>query len=355
MELLTNAIPIEKTTHSRLPETDLNRLVFGEIVSDHMLLADYRDGAWQTPHIMPYANLSLPPTTMGLHYGQIVWEGMKAFRYADGRAAIFRIDRHAQRLNRSLERMAMPYMPDAYFEECIRTLVALDTGWVPPSTGSALYIRPLLFAADTTFGVKVSGTYRFVVFTGPVPPYYSHALKVKVEENYVRAAKGGTGAAKCAGNYGGALYPTQLARAQGFDQVLWTDGSPELYIEESGTMNVMFILDGKVVTPGLSDTTLDGITRDSILTMAADMGYPTEERRISAFELVDAHRRGVLQEAFGVGTAAVTAPFESISVRDTTLKLPPVHPGVFALQARERLQDIRSGALPDVYGWLTLV
>ena len=355
MELLLDRIPVQRTLHSRLPETDFDHLAFGETVSDHMLVADYHDGAWQTPHIVPYANLELPPAIMALHYGQIVWEGMKAFRLADGRVSIFRIDRHARRLNNSLARMAMPPMPHDLFADCIRALVAVDAAWVPSAPGSSLYIRPLVIATDAKFGVKVSDTYRFVVFTGPVPVYYSKPLRVKVEDHFVRAARGGTGAAKCAGNYGGALYPTQLARADGFDQVLWTDGSPELNIEESGTMNVMFVIDGKVITPPLSDTILEGITRDSALALARELGYPVEERRISAAELVEAHDKGLLQEGFGIGTAAVTVSFDMIRVHDRDLQLPPVAPGAFAVQVRQTLQDIRTGRRPDVHGWNTIV
>ncbi|TNE69220.1 MAG: branched-chain amino acid aminotransferase [Bacteroidetes bacterium] len=355
MELTFDTIPVRKTAKSRLPETDLEKLTFGTIVSDHMLVADYKNGAWQRPEIVPYENLSLPPATMALHYGQIVWEGMKAFRLADSGVSVFRIDRHARRINRSLQRMAMPAMPEAYFRECIRSLVSLDAGWVPGASGAALYIRPLIFASDAMYGVKISDTYRFIVFTGPVPPFYPNPLKVKVEEKFIRAAPGGTGAAKCAGNYGGSLYPASLAKAAGFDQILWTDGSPELNIEESGTMNVMFVLDGKLVTPPLSDTILDGITRDSILALAPELGMPAEERTISAFELVEAHRKGLLQEAFGVGTAAVTAPFELIQVQEHTLPLPPVGPDTFAVRVRELLQEIRTGLRPDPFQWNTIV
>lgn len=355
MELMLDTIPVQKTTKSRLPETDLNNLTFGEVVSDHMLIADYRDGAWQTPRILPFGNLEMPPHTLALHYGQIIWEGMKAFRQADGRISVFRIPKHIDRANRSLERMAMPYMPADLFEESIKTLVALDRDWVPDAPGSSLYISPLVYASDARFGVKVSESYRFVVFTGPVPMYYPKPIRVKIEDRFIRAAKGGTGYAKCAGNYGASLYPAQLARAEGFDQVLWTDGSPELYIEESGTMNVMFVLDGKIVTPPLSDTILDGITRDSILTLATELGYTTEERKISAQELVDAHRRGVFQEAFGAGTAAVTAPIELIRVKNEDLELPPVGAQSFALRVKQLLEEIRTGQRPDEHGWNTIV
>lgn len=355
MERLLDTITIQKTTHSRLPEVDLNQLAFGEIVSDHMLLADYRDKAWQSARIIPFGNLEMAPHTLALHYGQLVWEGMKAFRMTDGRVSIFRIPKHIERINRSLQRMAMPPMPAELFDASIRALVALDAPWVPSSPGSALYIRPLVYASEAKFGVKVSEQYRFLVFTGPVPVYYPKPVRVKVEEQYIRAAPGGTGYAKCSGNYGGALYPTQLARAEGFDQVLWTDGSPALNIEESGTMNVMFVIDGKIVTPPLSDTILEGITRDSIITLAAGLGYPVEERTISALELVDAHRRGILHEGFGLGTAAVTAPFELIHVKGENLQLPPVTEASFSLRVRKLLQEIRSGERPDVHGWNTIV
>ncbi len=355
MELLIDRIPVQKITKSRLPDVDFNELKFGEVVSDHMLTADYCDGAWQAPQIQPFGNLVMPPTTLALHYGQLVWEGMKAFRREDGRVSVFRIPKHIERFNRSLTRMAMPPMPAEMFEECIGQLVELDAAWVPSAPGSALYIRPLVFASDPRFRVKVSDTYRFVVFTGPVPEYYPKPLRVKVEERFIRAAPGGTGAAKCAGNYGASLYPAQLAQAEGFDQVLWTDGSPQLHLEESGTMNVMFVLDGKLVTPPLSDTILDGITRDSILALAGELGYAAEERPVSAFELVEAHRAGVLQEGFGVGTAAVTAPFELIQVQEKDLRLPPVGPASFAVRVRALLQDIRTGNAPDRYGWNTVV
>ncbi|MCK6695319.1 MAG: branched-chain amino acid aminotransferase [Thermoanaerobaculia bacterium] len=355
MERLLNTIDIQRTTRSRLPETDLNKLTFGEVVSDHMLLADYRDGVWHSPRIVPFANLEMPPHTLALHYGQIVWEGMKAFRMTDGRVSIFRIPKHIERINRSLERMAMPPMPAELFEESIRTLVDLDAAWAPSAPGSALYIRPLVYASEAKFGVKISETYRFLVFTGPVPEYYPRPIKVKVEERFIRAAPGGTGYAKCAGNYGGAMYPTQLARAEGYDQVLWTDGSPELHIEESGTMNVMFVIDGKVVTPPLSDTILEGITRDSIITLATELGYPVEQRPISAFELVAAHRRGALQEGFGIGTAAVTAPFQLIRVKNEDLHLPPLTSTSCSVRVRQMLQELRDGRRADVYGWNTIV
>lgn len=354
MILDTELITIQKTPLSRIAEVDWQNLPFGHYVSDHMLVADYIDGEWQQAHIVPYSDLALPPTTLALHYGQTVFEGMKAFKHTKG-VSIFRIDKHHQRLERSLVRMGMPPVPYDLFSEGIQALVSLDAAWVPEVHGTSLYIRPFVFATGTQFGAKPSETYKFVIFTGPVPMYFPKPLKVKVEDRFVRAAPGGTGAAKCGGNYGGAIYPTELARAEGYDQVLWTDGSPDLNIEESGAMNVMFVIDGKVVTPPLSDTILDGVTRDSVLTLADEMGYTVEEKRVSARELVDACHKGVLQEGFGVGTAAVTAPFERIGVLGEQLLLPDQHPAMFCNLVRVALSHIRSGYREDIYGWNTVL
>jgi branched-chain amino acid aminotransferase len=350
-----NEIPIRKTAQSRLNEVVWNNFEFGTYVADHMLVCDYRDGAWQNPEIIPYDDLRLAPATLGLHYGQSVFEGMKAFHRNDGRVSIFRIDKHHERLNRSLDRMCMPAIPFDLFDEGLRSLVSLDAAWVPNIPDWSLYLRPFVFATDTKFGVKISDTYKYIVFTGPVAPLYAKSLKVRVEDHFIRAAPGGTGYAKCAGNYGGAMYPTKLARQAGFDQVLWTDLSSDLNIEESGTMNVGFVIDGKVVTPPVSDTILEGVTRDCGLKLAADLGYPVETRQISAYELVKAHARGALQEAFGIGTAAVTVPIELIQVGPDALQLPPVTDNSFTLKVRKRLLDIRTGALEDTYGWNTIV
>ena len=304
---ITATIPGRKTTHSRISEVDFDQLEFGKYVSDHMLVCDYTNGTWQTPQILPYTNLSMSPSTLALHYGQTVFEGMKAFRMDDGRINIFRMERHYERFCRSLERMCMQVLPKEIFIEGLMQLVDLDKGWIPSRAGDALYLRPFMIASEARFGVKISDEYRFVIFTGPVPSLYTQPIKVKVETNYIRAARGGTGAAKCGGNYGGAYYPTRQARLEGYDQVLWTDGRENKYIEESGMMNVLFVIGDALVTPPLSDSILDGITRDSLLTLARDMGYKTEERPVAVSELEKAFRDGTLTEAFGAGTAAVVA------------------------------------------------
>lgn len=348
-------IPVQKTTRSRLPEVDVHTLKFGNIISDHMLLADYANGNWQSPAILPYAALSMPPAMLALHYGQSVFEGMKAFRMKDGSISIFRLQKHYDRLCKSMERFCMPHLPFELFSAGLQQLVALDADWVPDVEGSSLYIRPFVFASEERFGVGAAEEYKFIIFTGPVGPYYPRPLRVKVEDHFTRAAKGGVGYAKCAGNYGGALYPTRQAQQAGFDQVLWTDGSPDLNIEESGTMNVFFVIGDTLVTPPLSDTILDGVTRDSLLTIARDLGRPIEERTVSAAELIEAHRQGMLREAFGAGTAAVTAPIQTIHIQGQDYELPAYSEQSFCQILKKELTSIRTEAEKDVYFWNTII
>ncbi|TCJ17781.1 branched-chain amino acid aminotransferase [Flaviaesturariibacter flavus] len=328
---------------------------FGGTVSDHMLTAVCNRGSWSDYSIGPFEPISLSPTALGLHYGQSIFEGMKAFRMVDGSVSIFRIDRHWQRFGRSAQRMCMPVIPEQLFTEGLKALVGRDSAWVPEAPEASLYIRPFLFATEARFGVAISEEYLFNTFTGPVQRLYAKGLRVKVEDRYIRAAPGGVGAAKCAGNYGGALYPTQLAKEAGFDQVLWTDGSDELNIEESGTMNVAFVIGDTLVTPALSDTILDGVTRDSFLTIARAWGMPVEERKISAWELVEASGRGTLTEAFGFGTAAVVAPIGQIAVGGKEITLPELTDAAFCRRAKQYLSDIRRGLAEDLYGWNTII
>jgi branched-chain amino acid aminotransferase len=351
----TEGFKVEKIEKSQIESVDFDNLGFGTHVTDHMFMAEYKMGVWQAASIVPFQNFVLAPTTLALHYGQTVFEGLKAFRRLDGRISIFRIDKHFQRFNRSLERLCMPQVSFGLFSEAIKQLVATDSAWVPGGEGSSLYIRPFMFATEERFGVKVSEEYKFVVFAGPVGPYYSSPLRVKIEDKFIRAAKGGTGYAKCGGNYGAAFYPAHQAKLQGFDQVIWTDGSSDLYIEESGTMNVIFVIDGVVTTPPLSDTILDGITRDSFLSLAIDLGYQVKERRISALELIEAHSKGTLQEAFGVGTAAVTAAIKTIHILGKDYNIPESNSNSFSQKAKKNLLEIRKGAILDKYNWNTIV
>ncbi len=349
MEVLTE-IPVRKITSSKINEVDFNHLEFGKHVSDHMLVCDYKNGNWQTPQIMPYANLSLSPTALALHYGQTVFEGMKAFKMEDGSINIFRVDKHYERFVKSLERMCMTVIPKEIFVDGLFQLIWLDKNWVPASP-SSLYIRPFMFASEAKFGVKVSDEYRFIIFSGPVPALYTKPIKVKVETEFVRAAKGGTGSAKCGGNYGAAFLPAKKAKEEGFDQVLWTDSKENKYIEESGMMNAMFVINDVVVTPPLSDSILDGVTRDSLLTIAKTLGYKIEERKVSVQELKDAISNGSITEVFGVGTAALISPVSVVGIEGKEYALPSYTSDNIMFKLKNKLDNIRHGAAPDIYNW----
>ncbi len=318
-------IEVQKTTHSRISETDFKNLEFGKYISDHMLLSDWAKGQWSEPVIVPFGELRMTPAILSLHYGQAIFEGMKAFKMKDGRINIFRIKKHHERINKSLDRMCMPQIPYDMFVQTLQAIVEVDKDWVPDSDGSSLYIRPLVFASESRLGVKVSDQYKYVILTSPVGPYYSKPFRLKVEDHFTRTAEGGTGFAKCAGNYGGAFYPTQVAKQEGFDQVLWTDHKEHKYIDEVGMMNVMFVLNGKLVTPALSTAILDGVTRDSILTLAREEGIPIEERRISIDELEEGFKKD--------------------------LQLPPVSPDSVQLRMKKKLLDIRTGQAADTHRW----
>lgn len=354
MELITD-IKVKETKHSKIHEVDFNALEFGKYVADHMFICDYADGEWQQPMIVPFANLSLNPATLALHYGQTVFEGMKAFRMHDGRVNIFRIEKHYDRFVRSLDRMCMAAPAREMFVEGLMKLVELDKAWVPGQPGSALYLRPFVYASEAKFGVKISEQYRFVIFTGPVPELYAKPIKVKVETNYVRAVKGGTGFAKCGGNYGGAYYPTKLAREQGYDQVLWTDGRENKFIEESGMMNVMFVINDTLVTPPLSDSILDGVTRDSLLTLAGNLDWKIEERPVSVEELEASFRNKTITEAFGAGTAAVVAPIQTIHINGIDYQLREYNADSLMNKIKLKLGRIRTGLEEDVYEWNSLL
>lgn len=348
---LTTEIPVRKNPYSKLKEVDFNNLEFGRYVSDHMLVCDYANGSWKTAQVVPYSSLSLSPATLALHYGQTVFEGMKAFVMKDGRINIFRMEKHYDRFTRSLDRMCMAIPPKEIFIEGLIKLIEVDKAWVPLKHGEALYIRPFMYASEAKFGVKISDEYRFIIFTGPVPALYSHPIKVKVETNYVRASKGGTGFAKCGGNYGGAYYPTKLAREQGYDQLLWTDAIENKFIEESGMMNAMFVINGKLVTPPLSDSILDGVTRDSLLMLAKDLAIAVEERPVSIDELEAAFKNKTITEAFGAGTAAVVAPIQTIHINGLDYTLPVYNHESLHNKLKNELELIRTGMAADVHEW----
>lgn len=356
MALLTSTIPVERVKNSKIGEVDFNNLEFGSHLSDHMLIADYNNGQWQAPRVVPFDDIRVSPAMLSLHYGQSVFEGMKAFRTVSGDINIFRPQKHLARLNRSLDRMCMPPIPEELFLAGLQALVSVDQEWIPRGDGATLYIRPLVFATESRLGVKVSDEYKFIVMTCPVGPYQSKPYRLKVENHFVRTAEGGTGFAKCAGNYGGAFYPTQIARQEGFDQILWTDHKEHRYIDEVGMMNVMFVLGGKLVTPKLTSAILEGVTRDSILTLAKDMAiFPVEERRISMDEIKEGFIKGTLTEAFGTGTAAVVAPIAVIHIDGQDYNIPAAGPTSLQQQIKDKLNNMRLGHEPDAYGWNYIV
>ncbi len=346
---------VKRTSNSQLSKVDFKNLEFGKYISDHMVMANYSHGAWQDPEIIPYGELPMSPAILALHYGQSIFEGMKAFRMKDGSVNIFRVKKHHQRLNKSLARMCMPEISEAMFTQSLHELIQIDKAWVPSTDGASLYIRPLVFASEPRLGVKVSDQYKFVIMTTPVAAYLNKPYNLKVEDHYVRTAEGGTGFAKCSGNYGGAFYPTQVAKQEGFDQVLWTDHKDHQYIDEVGMMNVMFVLDGKLVTPALNTAILDGITRDSILTLAREMDFPVEERKIKIDEIENGLKKGTLTEAFGAGTAAVVAPIQSIQIHGINYSIPLPDGQSFQLKVKKLLQDIRTGAAVDKFSWNYIV
>jgi branched-chain amino acid aminotransferase len=345
-------IKVKQTKNSRLKRLDFNNIPFGKTFSDHMFTADYADGEWKNPQIVPFGLMTLHPANLAIHYGQSLFEGMKASKMTDGTPALFRTDMHVQRLNASARRLCMPEVPGELFKEALEMLVDIDRDWIPPFEGSTLYIRPFMYATDEFLGVRPSETYKFVIITGPVGPYYSKPVTLWAETEYIRAAQGGTGEAKAAGNYAGALLPTKLANQRGFDQILWLDAVEHKYVQEAGTMNLMFVIDGKIITAPIDGTILRGITRNTMLILLKDNGYIVEERPLSMDEIVAAYHAGTLQEVFGCGTAAVVSHVASVSHGDLTMTLPPVETRKVGIWLKNQIDKMRTGAIVDKYGWV---
>ncbi len=348
-------IKVTKTNHSRLQETDFSNLPFGRTFSDHMFVADYIDGEWKNFEIVPYGEIGLSPAISALHYGQAFFEGIKAYKHADGQVTIFRPDKNAIRFNKSAERLCMPALPEEIFIQSIAAVVDIDRDWVPSKAHHALYIRPFMFATDPYLGVAPSATYKYMVLIGPVGPYFSKTLRVKIETHYTRAAEGGMGYAKSAGNYGGSMLPAKKATEEGFDQLIWTDAKNHEYVEEMGAANVMFVLDGKLITPSTRDTILDGVTRDTVLTLAREWGMEVEERRVSVAEIIEGAKTGKLQDAFGAGTAATIAPVGSISYNGEEYFLSDPKTREFSQKVLSELDAIKYGRVADTHGWNYMV
>lgn len=344
-------IKITPVTNSRLSEVDFNNIPFGTTFSDHMFEMDYINGEWTNMEIKPFGPITMMPTNCMLHYGQSLFEGSKAFKDKDGTPILFRPEMHSRRLNASAERLCMATIPEDLFIEALSKLVAFDSDWIPTVSGASLYLRPFLFATDDFLGVKPSQTYKFMIITGPSGPYYSQPVSLKAEEYYVRAAIGGVGEAKCAGNYAASLLPAQKANAEGFDQILWLDAKEYKYVQEVGTMNIFFVIGDTVITPIADGAILKGITKDSFLTILRDKGYKTEERLISIQEVADAYNSGNLKGAFGCGTATVASPIKSITYKDLTMEISEAGFEVGAMLKSE-IEGIRARTIDDKFGWV---
>lgn len=329
---------------------DTKSIPFGITPTDHMFIAEYKDGKWDNCRIIPFEDLTISPLALCLHYGQTVFEGMKAFRTQDGNVNIFRPEKHYNRFCESLKRMCMPEVPQGLFMEALHQAVQLDAGWIPEDEDGSLYIRPFVIASEERLGVKISDEYLFMIVCTPAYQYYAQPLKVKVEEHYSRAAFGGTGTAKCGGNYGGAFYPTQIAKEEGYDQVIWTDSRRHEYIEESGTMNLVFYIDDVLVTPPLGGTILDGVTRDSLLHIAEEKGLRVAERPVTHKEIKIALEKGKKVEVFGAGTAAVIAPIKTIAIGGKEYDC-YVGEDAVMYQLKDALYEIRKGIAPDNHKW----
>lgn len=360
MSVLASApvIPVTRTSSPRVRPAE-TALGFGKHFADHMLLVDWTEGhGWTDARIVPYAPLSLEPAASVLHYGQAMFEGLKAYRLADGRVALFRPDRNAHRMATGAARLSMPAIDEQLFVQGIAQLVAVDADWVPSAPGTALYVRPTLIATEPFLGVRASTSYLFYVITGPVGAYYAGGLKpvrIWVERERVRAVRGGIGAAKAAANYVASLQVAEEARARGCDQVLWLDAIEHEYLEEVGTMNLCLVIDGTLVTPPLGGSILPGITRDTVLTIARDWGMPVAERLVSMTEVREAHARGTLQEVFGVGTAAVIQAVGTLSSDAGDLVINGGVPGPVAVRLYDTITRLQYGLDPDPRGWRVII
>ena len=340
--------PVQK---SRIKSVDFDDLSFGTIFSDHMFVCDYTDGAWGEPEIIPYAPIQLDPSASALHYGQAIFEGMKAYKDDHRDVWLFRPDQNIKRLNKSAERLAIPQFPDDLFLEGLHKLIDLDRDWVQSGVGNSLYIRPFIFASEACVQASPAKEYRIMIICTPVSSYYSSGeVRVKIADHFSRAPQGGTGYAKAAGNYAGQFYPTQLAIDEGYQQIIWTDAATHQYIEEAGTMNLFFYIGDKLITAPTSDSILDGVTRKSVLELAKDLGVQVETRQLSVSELVRASKDNTLKEIFGSGTAVVVLPIHGFGFKGEDFQLPKSEDSL-ALKLKSKLTSIQYNRIDDPYGW----
>ena len=351
---MTSYIEIQRIEKSKIATVDFDNLPFGSVYSDHMLECNFKDGTWQKPVIKPFATISLDPSAKIFHYGQSIFEGMKAYKDDSENTLLFRPLDNWKRLNKSAERLMIPEIPEEIFMEGLKTLLKVDSDWIPRNPGSSLYIRPFMFATGTGFHASPANEYKFIIATAPSEAYFAGKVKVLIEEKYARAANGGVGYAKAGGNYAAQFYPTQLAIEKGYNQVVWTDDNTHQFIEEAGAMNIFVRINNTLITSPTSDRILDGITRKSILQIAEDEGIKTEVRKISVGEVVEAAKNGNLKEMFGAGTAAVISPIAGFGYQENDYDLPVLEDS-FASQLKKKITDIQTNKVADPYGWRVFV
>ena len=349
-EMNSNEIDIVKAQTSKINDVDFSNLTFGRVFSDHMFFCDYEDGKWQTPKITPYQAMTIDPSARVFHYGQAVFEGMKAYKDEDGKIFLFRPEQNAARINVSSARLAIPEFPKDYFLKGLEELLKLDSEWIKPGLGNSLYIRPFVIATEPAISASPADTYRFMIICSPAKAYYNEPVRVLFAEKYSRSADGGVGFAKAAGNYAAQFYPTSLAQKKGFQQIIWTDASTHQYLEEAGTMNIFFRINDTLITAPNNDRILDGITRKSVIQLADDIGINYEVRRVSVQEIKDAVNDGSLKEIFGTGTAAVISPVSAFEHGGDVFEIPSLE-NSYATLFKEKLMHIQHNLAEDLHGW----
>ena len=345
-------ITITKTTNSKVSTIDFDNIPLGRTFTDHMFICDYNNGQWQNPRIQPLELIPTHPAAMALHYGQAIFEGMKSTLTQNSIPLLFRPAENAKRLNQSARRMGMPEFPEDLFVEGLKVLVNSDRNWIPPHEGSALYLRPFMYADEPFIGMRAATSYKFIIIASPSGPFFTKRIKLWAETSFIRAATGGTGEAKAAGNYAAAIRPTELAKAKGYDQVLWLDAHEHKYIQEVGTMNIFFKIDGKFITPKLDGSVLHGITRSSMIAILQHKGYEVTERLITLDEIKTASQDGTLEEAFGTGTAVGIAYIQEIGTATATIHVSDTSP--VGLEVNDMLNSIKTGG-KDPFDWMVQV
>ncbi len=350
MNTSLSKISIEKAKVSKIDQVDFDNLAFGSVYTDHMLVCDYKNGSWDAPKIVPYQPITLDPSSKIFHYGQSIFEGMKAYKDTNDEAWMFRPLDNLKRLNISANRMCIPELPEEYFIDGLKALLQLEKNWIPKTAGSSLYIRPFIFASGNGFHASPADEYKFIIACAPSGAYFSGKVSVLIEETYSRSANGGVGYAKTGGNYAGQFYPTQLAVEKGYNQVIWTDDNTHEYIEEAGAMNIFIRINDTLITGPTSDRILDGITRKSLIQIAEDEGLEVAVRKITVTEVIKAAENGSLKEMFGAGTAAVISPIASFGYKGTDYDLPTMEDS-YAVKLKKLITDIQYNRGEDKYGW----